>query len=92
MEEQHSVKKASSEAGRVAQRRKVFLRVMIDCYLSGTVLAAHFGATLRLPSAQLRTQLTQAVEHSMLPDQELLQYFARIQREVVTSLRDTLLV
>jgi hypothetical protein len=90
MEEQHSVKNSSSEAGRVAQRRKVFLRVMIDNYLSGTVLATYFGAMLRLPSVQLRAQLTQVVEHSMLPDRELLQYFARIQREVVASLRDTL--
>ena len=29
MEEEHSARKASSEAGRIAQRRKVFLRVMI---------------------------------------------------------------
>jgi hypothetical protein len=29
MEEKHSAEKASSEAGRIAQRRKVFLRVMI---------------------------------------------------------------
>ncbi|KAF9648246.1 hypothetical protein BDM02DRAFT_3096843 [Thelephora ganbajun] len=64
MEEKRSVKKASSEAWRVTQRRKVFLR--------------------------LRTQLTQAVEHSTLPDRELLEHFARIQRETVASLRDTL--
>jgi len=64
MEEEHSARKASSEAGRIAQRRKVLLR--------------------------LRTQLTQAVEHSMLPDRELLEHFARIQRETVSALRDTL--
>ena len=56
----------------------------------GTVLVVHFGVTLRLPSAQLQTQLIQVVEHSMLPDREPLQYFARIQREVVTSLYGTL--
>ncbi|KAF9781104.1 muts domain V-domain-containing protein [Thelephora terrestris] len=64
LEEQHSVNKASSEAGRIAQRRKLFLR--------------------------LRTQLTQAAEHSMLPDRELLDYFSRIQRETVATLRSTL--
>lgn len=64
VEEQRSVGKTSSEAGRIAQRRKIFLR--------------------------LRTQLAQAVEHSALPDRELLEHFSRIQRETVASLRETL--
>jgi hypothetical protein len=36
LEEQHSVNKASSEAGRIAQRRRIFLRVIMTLYcLSG---------------------------------------------------------
>jgi hypothetical protein len=54
------------------------------------VLVTHFDIAFRFRLAQLRTQLTQAVEHSMLPDPELLEYFARIQRETVAALRDTL--
>lgn len=39
---------------------------------------------------QLRTRLTQAWEHSALPEEELLDFVARIQREVTETLRDTL--
>lgn len=39
---------------------------------------------------QLRTRLKQALEHSNLPDKELLEFVARIQREVTSKLRNTL--
>ena len=96
LEEKHSAEKASSEAGRIARRRKDFLRVItispnprLLLPVRRFILVAHFGAISALIS-QLRTQLTQAVEHSMLPDQELLEHFARIQREMVAALHDTL--
>ena len=95
LEKKHSTERASSEAGRIAQRRKVFLQVMIappSLLLSPWyfVLVTHFNTASRSHLAQLRTQLTQAVEHSTLPDRELLEHFARIQRETVAALRDTL--
>lgn len=95
VEEKHSAQKASSEAGKIAQRRKVFLRVMITS-LSPSVIplmfpVAHSRCCFSLPPRmQLRTQLAQAVEHSMLPDRELLEHFSRIQKETVAALRDTL--
>ncbi|CCM03700.1 uncharacterized protein FIBRA_05846 [Fibroporia radiculosa] len=39
---------------------------------------------------RLRTQLTQALNHSALPDLELTEFLARIQKEVVHVLHDTL--
>jgi DNA mismatch repair protein MSH4 len=86
IEERQSVNKASSEAGRIAQRRKLFLRVTVTF----SALVAYFDAASCSHLAQLRTQLTQAMEHSALPDPELLGYFARIQRETVGTLRSTL--
>ncbi|EIW86225.1 hypothetical protein CONPUDRAFT_45677 [Coniophora puteana RWD-64-598 SS2] len=39
---------------------------------------------------KLKTQLTQAYEHSQLPDEELVAYLAKLQREMVKVLHDTL--
>jgi DNA mismatch repair protein MSH4 len=39
---------------------------------------------------KLRTQLKQAFEHSALPDAELAEYLAKIQRDVVVSLGSVL--
>ncbi|KAI0075934.1 hypothetical protein K474DRAFT_1645947 [Panus rudis PR-1116 ss-1] len=39
---------------------------------------------------RLRTQLTQALDHSSLPNQDLRNYVARFQREITTVLHDTL--
>jgi len=40
--------------------------------------------------AQLRTQLIQALDHSTLPDEDLLTYVARFQHDIVELLDDTL--
>ncbi|PCH33162.1 hypothetical protein WOLCODRAFT_93032 [Wolfiporia cocos MD-104 SS10] len=39
---------------------------------------------------RLRTQLTQALDHSSLPDEELAAYLARFQKEIMQVLHDTL--
>lgn len=39
---------------------------------------------------QLRTQLTQAYQHSTLPDQELAEYLLRFQKEIAQVLQATM--
>ncbi|PCH39217.1 nucleoside triphosphate hydrolase protein [Wolfiporia cocos MD-104 SS10] len=39
---------------------------------------------------RLRTQLTQALDHSSLPDEELAAHLARFQKEIMQVLRDTM--
>lgn len=39
---------------------------------------------------QLHTQLNQALDHSSLPEEELVAYLARLQRDFMKTLKDTL--
>ena len=65
----------------------VFLASVLGC--SHLPDLAHWLDVLR-PPWQLRTQLTQAFEHSNLPDDDFLTYIGRFQKDIAEVLQDTL--
>jgi DNA mismatch repair protein MSH4 len=88
-----SRQKAESQTNKIAIRRKTLLRVTslpsmtVQYYLNVGLANGHM-ATYNI--LQLRTQLTQALDHSALPDMELKAYLARIQKDVTKVLKEAL--
>lgn len=80
-------KQAASKTTQAVARRTAILSVSISfsAGLSDTpkLTAVHFA---RSSGIQLRTQLTQAYEHSTLPDEELRKYLAKLQKDLVSVL------
>lgn len=74
-----------SQTSKIAIRRKALLRVKLEHLTDSTAVSKCWT----LPF-QLRTQLTQILEHSQLPEKELLEYLARFQRDITKVLRETL--
>lgn len=87
----HAHDEAQSQTSKIATRRKALLRVcghyLQLCSLELCSQPAPLGFCYL---AQLRTQLTQAYEHSELPERELTEYLARLQKDIVKVLRETL--
>jgi len=80
-----------SRTNKIAIRRKALLRVSL--LTSFTHLESDTDETLTVSGflcLQLRTQLTQALDHSSLPDEDLAAYLARFQKEITQVLHDTL--
>jgi len=68
-----------SESSKIAKRRKALLRVISRCsYLYQP--ASHDDFSLKL-----RTQLTQAYEHSALPDEDLRTYVGRFKNDIIQA-------
>ncbi|OBZ78578.1 MutS 4 [Grifola frondosa] len=69
-------------------------RFLFDAKLSsGSNSASYFYESPAAPDIsllQLRTQLTQALNHSSLPNEELAAYLARFQKDITKVLHDTL--
>jgi len=71
-----------SRTSRVSERRKALLRVHSIPRLSGGTRVLECLVTDRRLYWKLRTQLTQALDHSTLPEEELLAYIGRFQTEI----------
>ena len=74
----HARDQGESESGKISMRRKALLRVNLR------VLKVSFLGLKR--TIQLRTQLGQALGHSTLPEEDLLDYLRRIQRDIAQVL------
>lgn len=67
-----------SESSRIAKRRKALLRVT-----SGISIPPPVSASYRI--LKLQTQLTQAYEHSALPDEDLRTYVGRFKDDIIRA-------
>jgi hypothetical protein len=78
-EKKHSVSKAPSKPGGFPKGWRFFLRVMIAFPRQAPMDGpdACFDSVSHFHLTELRTQLTQAMENSTLPNPELLGYFAQ---------------
>lgn len=79
-------RKEDSESSRIALRRKAMLRVS---GVPRSLLADEDNCVFR--ALQLKSQLIQCLEYSNLPDQELLTYIGRFQKDITEILRSGLL-
>lgn len=81
-----------SQTSKISIRRKALLRVTIshlDLFLGIRLLSMFLSGSYVL-LVQLRAQLSQALDHSELPERELTIHLARLQRDMVKVLRETL--
>ena len=100
LDELEERKKEESKTNKVAIRRKALLRVNFSSSNFLGFVAALLWRTehirLLIPYFglgylyQLRTQLTQAFEHSTLPDDDLATYLGRFQTDILKVLQETL--
>lgn len=88
----HARGEEESEGSRTAMRRKAVLRVTVpllfSLYMSSTIEAQEVLSLMVLLTdkiMQLRTQLKQTLDHSALPDQELLAYIRRFQDDIAKA-------
>jgi DNA mismatch repair protein MSH4 len=77
----------SSESCKVARRRKTVLKV---CCATWKRLRTFDISNIELYHSQMRTTLTQAFEHSRLPDREFLAYLTSLQKKLTRELADNL--
>jgi DNA mismatch repair protein MSH4 len=75
----HARHEEKSESSEISMRRKALLRV---CPVNHCLLAPPLKTC---DDWQLRTQLTQALDHSALPDEELLAYIGRFQVDIARA-------
>jgi DNA mismatch repair protein MSH4 len=68
---------AESESNRIAKRRKALLRVSSKY--------GRLSVHLIPRSLKLKTQLTQAYEHSALPDEALREYVGRFKNDIIRA-------
>ena len=97
MEDFDSKRELTSAANNLVTRRTIMLRVItlvpirhitfLTCLLPGSLSLWNM---LSFVSNQLRTQLTQALEHSTLSNTDLRTYLARLQKESAEAIRNTL--
>lgn len=87
LSELHAKRDKESRSSKVTFRRKALLRV-ISCLLSETLTL--IALCLLCYLFKLHTQLTQALDHSTLPEEDLLTYLAKLQHDIVELLGNTL--
>lgn len=80
-------RREDSESSRLALRRKAMLRVSVAPYYLLSDEHLHHTRARR----KLQSQLTQCLEYSNLPNQELITYVGRFQKDIARILRSGLL-
>ena len=83
-------KREESKTSKIAIRRKALIRVICVFFFPKRQSDPFWISKLGTTTWQLRTQLTQALEHSALPEEDLLAYITRFQKDITRVIHATL--